>query len=88
MPEGFMLEVIPIGTHFVNGPCYLITLTSTYNGRQWTSGDVLNTKNFGYISAIRDHLKFSHWRHMQGQQWENMEEWTKMLETFKGMPSA
>lgn len=86
VPEGFVLEVIEVGPHFLAGPCYLITLTGFYNNRQHTAGDVLIKKNFSYVTAIRDNLKHTHWRNMRDQAWENPAEWATMLETWGSIP--
>lgn len=87
VPEGFMLEVIEIGLHFINGPVYLITLTGSYNGQQFSAGDVLIKKNFSYVSAIRDNLKHQHRRKMEEIKWSNQSEHMTILETWGMVPT-
>lgn len=87
VPEGFILDVIEIGGHFINGPCYLITLTGIYNGQQFSAGDVLIKKNFSYVTAIRDNLKHVHYRHMQQLAWGSKAEQLTLLETWQGIPA-
>lgn len=87
VPEGFLLEVIEVGPHFLAGPVYIITLTGFYNGQQYSAGDVLIKKNFSYVTAIRDNLKFTHWQHMRALVWDNPAELATLLETWGRMPN-
>ena len=86
LPAGFYLEVIAHGPHFIGGPVYIVTLTGFYNGQQHTACDVLHPKNSSYISALRDNLKHTHWRNINGLVWENESEKLTLMETFGYVP--
>lgn len=86
VPQGWVLEVIEQGQHFLAGPCYLITLTGHYNGKQYTAGDVLIRKNFSYVTAIRDNLKWQHYCMMEVLEWEDDTERQVMMDMFGQVP--